>query len=554
MQERLANKSGRVPGLSALKKLFNDRIIASIVDWLDLKPAKPGGTQAAMLLAIIAGVELFHTEDGDCHADIEVNGHRETWPVRHKNFRQYLSLEFYRATGGAPNRNAMTTVLDYAEAVATHDAPMEEVFLRTARHGDKIYLDLADEQWRAIEIDATGNRIVARPPVRFHRAKGMRPLPEPVAGGKVDDLKPFLNVDDDDFKLVVGWLLGSLSGGGPYPVLCLYGIPGAAKSTLSHACRKLIDPNKIAARSPPREDRDLYIAGHNSHIVAFGNISGLPVWLSDALCRLATGEGFGTRLLYTDDEEMLFDGMRPVILDGIETFIKREDLADRGMSLLLSDIPNDKRRAEAEFWAAFEAARPSILGALLNVVAQGLRALPSTRPAGLSRMADFDQWMAACEPALGWEPGTFAKLYNDNRSTAEIEVLNADALGVAVQQFMGWALGDDQQAPPAFMTKDCPVCDQGTWTGTASKLLSQLNLLVEKETRWNSKIWPQNPTALGSRLRRIVHSLAKVGIEVVFEDRRNPRASLPCGRPGMVPQRNKAPAEGSSGKVPFSGG
>jgi hypothetical protein len=437
MQERLGNKSGRVAGLPTLKRLFDPRIIASMVEWLDLKPAKPGGAHAARLLAIIGETELFHTADGDCYADIEINGHRETWLVRHKKFRQYLTLEFYRATNGAPTANALATALDYAEAVATHDAPMEEVFLRCTRHDGKIYLDLVDEQWRAIEIDADGWRIVPRPPVRFRRANGMRQLTVPVAGGKVDELKPFLNVDDNDFKLVVGWILGSLRGSGPYPILCLYGPPGAAKPTLAEVCRELVDPNKIAARTPPRDERDVFVAAHNALVVIFGNISCLLAWLSDALCRLSSGEGFGTRMLYTDDEEVLFDGMRSIILNGIETFVKREDLANRSISLLLSDIPEDKRRTEAEFWSAFEAAQPRILGALLDAMSHGLRVLPSTKPARLPRMADFAQWIAACEGAL-WEPGTFAELYCVNRASGEIEVLNADPLGVAVQEFMAW--------------------------------------------------------------------------------------------------------------------
>jgi hypothetical protein len=396
----------------------------------------------------------------------------------------------------------MTAALDHAEAVAMHDAPTEEVFLRCIRHDGKVYLDLADEQWRAIEIDAAGWRVVERPPVRFRRAKGMRSLPEPVAGGKVGELRPFLNVDDTGFKLIVGWILGALGGDGPYAILILYGPPGTAKSTVAHVCRELVDPNKIATRSPPRDERDIYIAAHNNHIVSFGNISSLMAWLSDAFCRLSTGEGYGTRMLYTDDLEVLFEGMRALILDGIETFVKREDLADRGISLLLADIPADKRQEEKKFWAAFEDARPRILSALLDVMSQGLRMLPSTKPVELPRMADFAQWIAACEGALGWKPGAFAKLYDDNRSTAEIEVLNADALGVAVQQFMGWCWSDSQLTP------------RGTWTGTASGLLGELNEQVEPATRRNPKIWPQNPTALGSRLRRIDHSLAKVGIEV----------------------------------------
>jgi hypothetical protein len=54
----------------------------------------------------------------------------------------------------------------------------------------------------------------------------------------------------------------------------------------------------------------------------------LPHWLSDALCRLATGGSFAVRQLYTDDEEVLFEASRPILLNGIEDVICRPDLGD----------------------------------------------------------------------------------------------------------------------------------------------------------------------------------------------------------------------------------
>jgi hypothetical protein len=40
--------------------------------------------------------------------------------------------------------------------------------------------------------------------------------------------------------------------------------------------------------------------------LAFDNLSGLPAWLSDALCRLASGGSFAVRQLYTDDDDVPF--------------------------------------------------------------------------------------------------------------------------------------------------------------------------------------------------------------------------------------------------------
>src|SRR5262249_5172222 len=150
--------------------------------------------------------------------------------------------------------------------------------------------DLGDESWRAVEIDATGWRVIDNPPVRFRRAGGMRALPVPVPGGSVQTLRSFLNVRSDaDFVLVVAWMLACLRNRGPYPVLALSGEQGSAKSTFSAMLRALLDPNGAPLRALPREDHHLFFAANNAHVLVFDNVSGLPAWISDTLCRLATG-------------------------------------------------------------------------------------------------------------------------------------------------------------------------------------------------------------------------------------------------------------------------
>jgi hypothetical protein len=131
------------------------------------------------------------------------------------------------------------------------------------------------------------------------------------------------------------------------------------------------------------------IAANNGQVLAFDNLSGLPTWLSDALCRLASGGSFAVRQLYSDDEEVLFKAARPTLLNGIEDVISRSDLADRAISLTLGPIAEEQRRSEAELWREFEPARPRILGALLDAAAHGLRVLGCVRLDRLPRMADF---------------------------------------------------------------------------------------------------------------------------------------------------------------------
>jgi hypothetical protein len=383
------------------------------------------------------------------------------------------------------------------EAKAHFDAPERQVYVRIGGLESRIYLDLGDETWRAVEIDATGWRVVDNPPVRFRRSSGMKPLPIPVSGGSVDMLRSFLNVQtDEDFVLVVAWALACLRNRGPYPVIVLSGEQGSAKSTFSAILRALLDPNTAPLRALPREDRDLFIAANNGHVLAFDNVSGLPTWISDTLCRLATGGGFAVRQLYSDQDEVLFDAARPVILNGIEDIVTRPDLADRAVFLTLEPIPEERRRPEAALWSEFEAERPRILGVLLDAVAKGLAMLPQTRLDKLPRMADFALWATACETTL-WPSGTFWSAYCGNRDEAVDSVIEADPIADTVRTMM---------------------TTRTVWTGTASDLLGALSETAGERVA-KAKTWPDSPRALSGRLRRAATFLRRAGINVVFDNR-----------------------------------
>ena len=282
-----------------------------------------GPKQADILIGLAQSAELFHSADGTGFADLDINGHRETWPIRAKGFRRWLARRFFEATQGAPSSEALQSALNVIEAKAHFDAPERAVHIRVGGLNGRLYLNLGDETWRAVEIDTTGWRVIDNPPVRFRRAAGMQPLPMPVPGGSVETLRKYLNVKDNDFVLAVAWLLAALRNAGPYPVLAVSGEQGSAKSTGSKVLRALVDPNTAPLRALAREDRDLFIAATNGHVLAFDNISRLPTWISDTLCRLATGGGFAVRQLYTDQDEVLFDATRPVILNGIEEIVAR---------------------------------------------------------------------------------------------------------------------------------------------------------------------------------------------------------------------------------------
>jgi hypothetical protein len=360
-----------------------------------------------------------------------------------------------------------------------------------------------------VEIDEHGWRLIADPPVRFRRSAGMRALPVPVRGGKIEKLKEFLNIKDyKDFVLVVAWMLAALRPGGPYPVLGLAGEQGTAKSFLTSLLRKLIDPNSAPLRALPREDRDLFITATNSLLLAFDNCSGIAAWTSDTLCRLSSGGGFSVRSLYTDGDETLFNEARPIILNGIKDIITRPDLADRSMFIVLEKIEKRARKAEKKLLAEFEKARPAVLGSLYDAVSCGLRELATTELTELPRMADFALWAVACETAF-WEAGTFWEAYSVNMLDAVNTVLDADPVAMAIRGLMA-------TIDPTYINVGGRLERARVWEGTATGLLDRLNSILSREQQM-AKEWPKAANALSGKLRECAPGLREVGVIVTFD-------------------------------------
>ena len=157
--------------------------VTELDDAIAEKSGEPGRhelTQSDRLIDLAQSAELFHSPDGTGYADIDINGHRETWPIRNKRFRRWLASRFFEATGGAPSSEALQSALNIIEARAQFRAPERLVHVRVGELDGRLYLDLGDETWRTVEIDAVGWRVIDSPPVRFRRAAGMKALPAPV--------------------------------------------------------------------------------------------------------------------------------------------------------------------------------------------------------------------------------------------------------------------------------------------------------------------------------------------------------------------------------------
>lgn len=530
-----------VTGWTRLSELVDVKVVARVCDWLRVSSAddaddadakntdsasspssgnkKKPRTKEPPAAQVLTGygrqAELWTAQDsGEAYATFAVDGHRETATIANsKAFKSWLRRRFYEDHGKPPPAQALADALAQLEAAAMFDGASYPVWTRVGEVDGRVYLDLADPAWRVAEVSRDGWRVLdaAPPSVRFRRRKGQLALPAPTPGGSLSDLRPFVNAPEDGgdgdeaWTLLAAWLVGAMKPRGPYTVLILGGEQGSGKSTTAKMLRSIVDPSLAMLRALPRDERDFVISASASWIVAFDNLSSIPDWLSDGLCRLSTGGGFSARQLYSDDEEALFDFQRPTLVNGISDLAERSDLVDRSLVVTLPRLVDVQ--TELDLWSGFFKARPRILGALLSAVSVALRNQDQIDAVDLPRMADFALWLRAAEHepsdaaddesrVFAWNVGTFDKVYADNRKAQVAITLEADILAPAVKKMMA-------------------ATSSGEFEGTATELLAALaNHITDQTAR--SRAWPKSPRVLSGKLRRIASFLRQEGVDVSF--------------------------------------
>jgi hypothetical protein len=481
------------------------------------------------------GVSFWRDADGTAFATVPVNpldieqGAVAHYRVRGRRFA-LICRQIYGAANpvsgargvrpGSVSDSAMAEAIPAFEAM-TLAMPTYRPGVRLLEYRGAIWIDLGDDTFRAIRVTSDGWTVETRADAPLIRPDGLRALPVPVRDANaLGLLRRLLNFADDDegkasFRLAVAWLVAALHPTGPYPVLALDGEQGSGKTTAARMLRRLVDPNAADLRALPRNEDDLLIAALNGRVVAFDNVSWLEPWLADALCRVATGAGFGKRMLYSDLGETIVSVCRPVLLNGIPSLLARGDLADRSIAVTLPHIPDDKRRPESEVWAQFEATAPGILALLLDGLATALRCLPTLALPMLPRMADFARLACAAAPAFGWTKANMLAAMEANRKAAVETVVEADPIAETVRAILA-------------------ACDPPHWQGTATELLAEINKRVTVEVQ-RERGWPKDGARVSARLRRVAPALRRAGVEVVL-----PKAGGRAGRSIVIRPAGKA--------------
>jgi hypothetical protein len=355
------------------------------------KLAEQEGSSVTERLITIAeeGAELFRTPEQVPHAVCKKHDHQEILLIESREFRVWLRGEYRRKERerleniarierdrsldmmGAMAPKDLTdaplqvrrppiippasfaTAMEEIKATAMLEGPVEEVHLRVAGHDGKVYVDLCNEKWETVEIGKEGWKIIPSDaiPVKFVRSNAMNELPYPARSGSIEELRQMLTLPEENseesWSLILVWVMQALTPcEGDYPILVLLGGHGTAKSTYTEMLRELVDPAVVEHEHERtyHEVRQVYIDVTTSRVLALDNVSQLPDWLSDILCRVSSGGGFKTRSLFTNRDQEIFKGKRPIIMNGISEVVKNSDILDRSLLVDLPPIPGSRRK------------------------------------------------------------------------------------------------------------------------------------------------------------------------------------------------------------------
>jgi hypothetical protein len=445
----------------------------------------------------------FCLHDGDVFALPVLDGEPAiAVPLRGTRGVRSLLARHYRDLHGRPPSAA-----SLADALVVLEGEAEPyprpVGLRVAAHPDgSRWLDLGTPSGEVVKIAdgcwsvTTTNRVV------FRRTNLTGEVPAPVPGGDLSRLRELVNIADADWPLLVAFLVAMLDAEMPHPIAAVTGEQGTGKSTTVRRLVQLVDPSPAPLRTCPRDVEQWAVAASGSWLVALDNVSSMRDWLSDALCRAATGDGMVRRRLYSDSDVSVLAFRRVVLLTYIDAGALRGDLADRLVTFELGRIDPTRRQPDADLDAAWTELRPHLLGGLLDLAAQVYEVLPDVRLTRLSRMADFHRLVAAVDTVTGWS-GT-------DRYATQGERLAEDVVaGDPVAEQINIMMSPPKREGP---TPAAPAPSTTVWSGTASDLLAAIEAQVAD--RKLPRTWPTSARAMAGALKRCAPALRTVGIEV----------------------------------------
>lgn len=470
--------------------------------------AKKIEEQIEMLTEIADSFEYFLCENGEVFMEIANGNHFENWSLQGEFAPEFFKNKYYEYLDHLPEEKAVDSLLKQIIFKTKKSGKTRRVSFRVEELGESIILDIGNENWGVIEITKTGWKVLDKSPVYFYRTNRINAyslLPD--ISTVPDDiylLRKYLNLESvEDFILVLAYCFGVLTKAHNYPILVLQGTQGSAKSTVSKVLKTLLDPGRPILRGAPSKEEDLFIAANQSHLLCLDNLSGLPNWASDSLCKISTSGSFAKRMLYTNSSEVVIEIAKPIIVNGIDELTARPDLGDRSIVLHLPKIKDTDRKSATDLWKDFERDRPKIFQCLLNAISHGLSIKDQVILEQKPRMADFAKFACACLEYFGISRKVTNQLILNNRNQISKDAVDLSSVGRRVV----WLMENKIQ-----------------WQGSPTMLYSELSKYDWVMSTERDLSFPKSPQSLSRDLNRIEPALKAYDIEI--DTRRNAESRL----------------------------
>ena len=501
--EEIEEETEDINGVKVTKSVFNDNNLAKYTKARDV--------------AVLNGVNFYYADLEDrCYIDY---GNNEILDIETQDFNTKiiaLCEKAYKESNKIFTDKDIKTALGSIRANVTIKGERKRLSLRYAISDDRktIYIDRCSKENDVIKIDANGVELIpmSKCPIIFKRNKGMAELPKPIYRKDEKDhqllYKYFLNNNSDDFKALIGFLIGAMCPIFNQPLLSVTGEAGSGKTTLVTMLSELIDPydrgsrktNQVVNVKGKLDSNEFAVLKSNRYLLPIDNLSGINGELSDTISMAVTGGTVEVRKMYTNNEvvTMILDGV--VILNGINDSVKKSDLADRCVFLTLPTIPPESRQ-EQSIWASFEKDKPYILGDIYQAISTGLKNadVEVPKPKQDYRLAGFREFVARCSEHLGWTMDQWNNAIINNKKEAidrnieENPFIN-DVLSLLLQK-----------------SKDYNIIN---WIGNGQDLLNDIYCVTCDEIDKQDIAYPRK-NKVSARLQQEAPTLRQYGIEVI---------------------------------------
>jgi len=390
-------------------------------------------------------------------------------------------------------REDLSAATETLAVFATH-GPERTLHTRAAQYTDPETGEQRVYVWASphsiLEVDAHGWRRVMDAPVLFRRVPTLKPLPAPVSGGDLNELGRYIRLKHDrDQRLNIAWVATAYLADIPRPINLATGVQGSAKSTGQRVVKRLLDPAMPEDFKLRRKDFAQNL--DNCYVPLFDNAGPIDEDLSDDLCRAVTGSGNADRKLYTDNQSVVRQYKRPILVNGINNPTERGDFMDRALPVEFERIPKTVRRAESELWAEFNAEHPALLGAVLDALSGAIRLRAPL--AETPRLADWAEYAAAVYEFMGWGREQFVRDWSAVEEKQHEAALEGSLVAQAIRKLMEDRA--DHEDTPASLHEEL------------TRVADGMGLNPDR-----NKAWPKTSGWLWKRIKEALPTLETYGI------------------------------------------